>query len=210
MSKETWRPDVFENLFQKRHDPWDFENSLYEQKKLARVLECLPARPVSFALELGCAIGVSTLALAQYCKRIVSVDASETALHKARNRCEGLGHVTFIKAFLPEDYPVLAASGCDFVLISEILYFLSACDIQRLAVRVTQSLTETGCILIVNWTGPTDTPCTGDQASECFIQACRDLQWEPDLSVRESSYRIDRLSYVPNSQEGESEPGAES
>ncbi|OAG75328.1 methyltransferase type 12 [Acetobacter malorum] len=210
MSKETWKPDVFETLFQKSHDPWDFENSLYEQKKLARILECLPACPVSFALELGCAIGVSTLALAQYCKRVVSVDASETALHTARKRCEGLGHVTFIKAFLPEDYPVLAASGCDLVLISEILYFLSASDIQRLAVRVTQSLTEAGCILIVNWTGPTDTPCTGDEASECFIQACRDLQWEPDLSVRESSYRIDRLSYVPNSQEGESEPDAES
>lgn len=196
MTKETWKPDVFEALFQKSDDPWDFETSLYEQKKLAKVLECIPTRPVSFALELGCAIGVSTLALAQYCKRIVSVDASETALEKAKKRCEELGHVTFIKAFLPQDYPVSAASGCDLVVISEVLYFLSVRDIQRLAGMVTQSLTPTGSILIVNWTGSTDTPCTGNEASKCFIEACRALHWEPDLSVREDSYRIDRLSGV--------------
>lgn len=200
MTKETWKPDVFETLFQKSDDPWGFETSLYEQKKLAKVLECIPTRPVSFALELGCAIGVSTLALAQYCKRIVSVDASETALEKAKKRCEGLGHVTFTKAFLPQDYPVLAASGYDLVVISEILYFLSVRDIQRLAGMVTQSLMSTGSILIVNWTGPTDTPCTGNEASECFIEACRALHWEPDLSVRGGSYRIDRLSGALNSQ----------
>lgn len=210
MSEETWKPDVFENIFQKSDDPWDFESSLYEQKKLAKVLECFPICPVSFAVELGCAIGVSTLALAQYCKRILSVDASETALERAKKRCEGVGHVTFIKAFLPEDYPASAASGCDLVLISEILYFLSVDDIQRLAGMVTQSLTAAASILIVNWTGPTDTPCTGDEASDCFIEACRALHWEPDLSVRGSSYRIDRLAYGLNSQKGRGASGEES
>lgn len=57
MSKKTWSPDIFDSLFQKNPDPWDFEKSLYEQEKLARLLSCLPQEPINFAVELGCAVG---------------------------------------------------------------------------------------------------------------------------------------------------------
>ncbi|MBS1043889.1 class I SAM-dependent DNA methyltransferase [Gluconobacter cerinus] len=193
MSKETWKADIFENLFQQNPDPWNFENSSYEHKKLQRVLQCLPCSPVAFAVELGCAIGVGTLALSQRCQRILAVDASETALTKARQRCQKYTHITFLRAFLPSAYPVIAAAGCDLILISEILYFLSRTDIQKLAFDTTTSLKTTGHILIVNWTGETDTPCTGDEAANCFIQACRANGWMIDLSERAEGYRIDRL-----------------
>lgn len=127
MSNETWKPDIFEDIFQRNADPWDFENSLYEQQKLEKVLQCLPASPISFAVELGCAIGVSTLALAKHCKRIVGIDASETALAIAQQRCVQQKHISFIKAFLPQAYPALEVCGCDLVLISEVLYFFRAC-----------------------------------------------------------------------------------
>ncbi|MBS0994379.1 methyltransferase domain-containing protein [Gluconobacter cerinus] len=194
MSKETWTADVFENLFQQDPDPWDFESSPYEHKKLQRVLQCLPCSPIAFAVELGCAIGVGTLALTQRCQRILAVDASETALTKARQRCQEYALVSFIKAFLPSAYPVVDAAGCDLVLISEILYFLSETDIQELAFQTTTSLKTTGHILIVNWTGETDTPCTGDEAANCFIQECLAHGWVPDLDERGEGYRIDRLS----------------
>lgn len=203
MSNETWKPEVFESLFQDNPDPWNFENSPYEQRKLARVLECLPPWPVCFAVELGCAIGVGSLALSQYYQHVLAVDASESALAIARQRCSGQGHIRFLKAFLPEEYPVAEASGCDLVLVSEVLYFLTAEDIQRLAVLVTQSLTPAGSILIVNWTGRTDTPCTGDEAAACFIRACRERQWHPDLSERGEGYRIDRLSLSGNSRKND-------
>lgn len=193
MSRETWKPEVFERLFQGGSDPWGLESSPYERQKLARVLECLPARPVSFAVELGCAIGVGTLALAQRCRRVLAVDASENALSIARQRCRAQDYVTFLKAFLPVDYPVAEASGCDLVLISEILYFLTAEDIQRLAVMVAESLVPAGHILLVNWTGETDTPCTGDEAAEHFMQTCLGADWQADLSERGEGYRIDRL-----------------
>ncbi|MFT8944802.1 MAG: SAM-dependent methyltransferase [Acetobacter pasteurianus] len=147
MSNETWKPDVFENLFQNSPDPWNFESSSYEQQKLIRVLQCLPARPISFAVELGCAIGVGTLALAQYCQHIVGIDASETALAIAKTRCAQQKHISFIKAFLPEAYPDLEVSGCDLVLVSEVLYFLSPVDIQRLAAHVTKSLESEGRVI---------------------------------------------------------------
>ncbi|AOW46373.1 methyltransferase type 12 [Acetobacter ascendens] len=202
MNNETWKPDVFESLFQKSPDPWNFENSLYEQQKLTRILQCLPTGSVSFAVELGCAIGVSTLALAKHCKRIVGIDASEIALSRAKRRCVQQKHISFIKAFLPQAYPTLEVSGCDLVLISEILYFLSLEDIRNLAVNVINSLKPEGSILIVNWIGPTDTPCTGDEAAECFIQVCREQSWLPNHSERAEGYRIDRLSHFANFQKG--------
>ncbi|AQS90440.1 methyltransferase type 12 [Gluconobacter albidus] len=194
MSNETWKPEVFERLFQNNPDPWGFEKSPYEQRKLARVLECLPAFPVSFAVELGCAIGVGTLALSKHCPRILAVDASESALVIARQRCRAEKYVRFLAAFLPADYPVAEAAGCDLVLISELLYFLSPKDIRRLADMVMESLKSEGHILIVNWTGQTDTPCTGDEAAEHFIRACREKHWIPELSEQGKGYRIDRLS----------------
>ncbi|WP_215750403.1 MULTISPECIES: class I SAM-dependent methyltransferase [unclassified Gluconobacter] len=200
MSNETWKPEVFDKLFQSNPDPWDFENSPYEHKKLARVLDCLPASPISFAVELGCAIGVSTLALSKHCKRILAVDASENALAIAKQRLGKQEDVCFLKAFLPTGYPIAEASGCDLLLISEVLYFLTASDIQRLAAMATKSLTPEGHILIVNWTGQTDTPCTGDEAAEGFIQACRERHWHPDLSERGEGYRIDRLSQIADFQ----------
>lgn len=199
MSAETWKPEVFERLFQDNPDPWDFESSPYERQKLSRVLECLPAAPISFAVELGCAIGVSTLALAQHCGRILAIDASENALAIAGRRCERQAHVSFLKAFLPSDYPAAEASGCDLVLISELLYFLTPQDIRSLAAVVMESLQSNGHILIVNWTGQTDTPCSGSEAAEYFIGACHERHWVPDLSEQGVGYRIDRLSLTGNS-----------
>lgn len=45
-----------------------------------------------------------------------------------------------------------------------------------------ESLKSNGHILIVNWTGQTDTPCTGSEAAEYFIRACHERHWVPDLS----------------------------
>ncbi|MBF0856832.1 methyltransferase domain-containing protein [Gluconobacter oxydans] len=199
MSAGTWKPEVFERLFQDNPDPWGFESSPYERQKLSRVLESLPASPIFFAVELGCAIGVGTLALAQHCGRVLAVDASENALAIAGRRCEGQEHVSFLKAFLPSDYPAADASGCDLVLISELLYFLTPQDIRSLAGMVMESLKSNGHILIVNWTGQTDTPCTGSEAAEYFIRACHERHWVPDLSEQGEGYRIDRLSRSGNS-----------
>lgn len=206
MSNETWKADIFESLFKQDSDPWGFESSPYEQTKLRRVLQCLPSSHVSFAVELGCAIGVGTLALAQRYQHVLAVDASETALAMARQRCQQHKHVRFIKSFLPTDYPSIEAEGSDLILISEVLYFLSVADIHALAAKVIQSLQPRGRILIVNWTGPTDTPCTGDEAAESFIRACHEYHWLPDLAEREEGYRIDRLRSTVNREEDDAFP----
>lgn len=74
--------------------------------------------------------------------------------------------------------------GVTWFLFQKFFIFFSPADIQCLADSVTKSLKPEGNILIVNWTGPTDTPCTGDEAAEYFIRACLTQHWRPDYSER--------------------------
>lgn len=193
MSKKTWSPDIFDSLFQKNPDPWDFEKSPYEQEKLARLLSCLPQEPISFAVELGCAVGVGTKALAARCAHVLAVDASSTALALARERCSHLKNVSFMAAFLPEGYPKSAVLGCDVIVISEVLYFMAQNDIKKLVEYIMETLSPSATVVLVNWTGETDTPCTGDDAADCFIQACHPYQWLPVHAERGETYRLDCL-----------------
>ncbi|NHN90977.1 methyltransferase domain-containing protein [Acetobacter sicerae] len=196
MTKETWQPDIFEALFRTNPDPWNFETTPYERRKLDHLLSCIPEDRICFAVELGCAIGVGTRRLSERCDRVLAVDASATALDLARKRCAGTGNVNFIRAFLPDGYPASQAAGCDLMIVSELLYFLGKDDIRRLAACATDSLAKDGVLLLVNWTGQTDTPCTGDEAADCFIQSCHEHSWEVDHRERSGTYRLERLRYT--------------
>lgn len=199
MKGESWTPDTFEALFRASPDPWRFETSPYEHEKLAHLLACIPHARPRFAVEVGCATGVGTRMLAARCGRVLAIDASATALAMARRRCGDMGHVSFVESFVPGGYPASRAAGCDLIVLSELLYFLGRDDIQRLAACVTDSVTVDGALVLANWTGPTDTPCTGDEAAGHFIAACRERLWVPDLSERTATYRIDRLRHVSQS-----------
>jgi chemotaxis methyl-accepting protein methylase len=52
----------------------------------------------------------------------------------------------------------------DLIVLSEVLYFLAPSDIASVADRVAGTLAPDGIVLLVNWRGQVDDPCTGDQA----------------------------------------------
>ena len=191
----SWRPEVFERLYADHPDPWRFETSPYEQAKYADTLAQLEDRRFGSALELGCSIGVLSRMLAARCDRLVGLDLAEAALARARRRCAGLDHVVLRRAVLPDDWTDPAQHGAfDLVLVSEMLYFLVPDDIDRLAGRCVAASLPDCTMLLVNWTGPTDTPTTGDQAAERFAAfAAAAGGFMPDAPLRRRGYRLDRL-----------------
>jgi len=78
-------------------------------------------------------------------------------------------------------------------MFSEVLYYLSPHDIRRAAARSLASLSSTGLILLVHWTGQTDYPCQGDEAVEYYLAACN-AELSPLLQRREPQYRLDLLA----------------
>lgn len=189
---QSWTAEVFDRLYARDPDPWRFETSPYEQGKYADTLAHLEGIRFRSALELGCSIGVLSRRLAARCERLLSLDLAEAALERARLHCAGLDHVSFRRATLPGDWP---EGAFDLVLISEMLYFLAPDDIARLARHCADAALPACTILLVNWTGPTDTPTTGDQAAGLFQAALRGeaAGFTANASLRRDGYRLDRL-----------------
>lgn len=207
MSQQSWKPEVFDRLYASNPDPWGFETSDYERAKYADTLAQLDDRRFKSGLELGCSIGVLSRLLARQCDHLLGLDAAEAALEQARRRCRELDHVRFSRALLPADWP---EGAFDLILISEMLYFLSPHDIERLARRCAQASLPGGIILLVNWTGRTNTPTTGDQAATLFrahVVAGAGAgagagakvgagEFMPDAPRHRTGYRLDRVHRV--------------
>ncbi len=187
--RSSWGADVFDRIYARGDDPWGFEASGYEQAKYAATLAALPRDRFADCLEVGCSIGVQTRALAARCDRVLGLDLAAEALRRAAARCADLPGVTFARAQVPRDWP---PGGFDLIVLSEILYFLNPADIAGVARLVLGSLRPGGAAVLVNWTGETDTPTTGDDAARLLIEGVA-----PWLGVtaaqRAPGYRIDVL-----------------
>lgn len=179
----SWGAETFERLYAADPDPWGFASSAYERDKYAASLAALPRRRFACGLEVGCSIGVFTRKLAPRCGRLLAVDVADAAVGAARRRCRGLG-VRVARRRLPAQWP---KGSFDLIVISEVLYFLGSADIARAAARARASLRAGGVILLVNWTGVTDTPHTGETAARRFIAACglrrRPMHGRPDFRL---------------------------
>ena len=183
-------PEHFDRLYANDPDPWKFATSGYERDKYAATLAALP-RPRYFnAFEVGCSIGVLTKQLAARCDEILAVDVAAAALLNAATRCNELSNVHFARMVVPRDWP---AGAFDLILFSEVLYYLSATERSAAARLSLESLLPGGSVILVNWHGPTDGDCDGDEAAEQFIAACAPIL-QPALQQRAERYRIDVLS----------------
>ena len=191
---DTWAAEVFDRIYAGSADPWRYETSPYERAKYAQTLAALPMR-AERALEVGCSIGVMTAMLAPRCGHLLALDGAAAAVGHARTRCAALPQVSIRQARVPDGLPQAPDNGWDLMLLSEMLYFLSPTDLRRLGQALVARATSHATIVLVNWTGETDTPCTGDEAAEVFTAACEGFR--STLHLRGGSglehYRLDRL-----------------
>lgn len=182
-------PAHFADMYGRNPDPWGFATSAAEAQKYDATLAALPAGPFQRGLEAGCSIGVLTSRLAARCKRLVAVDVVPAALAAAQARCARTPHVSFALLHMPRKWPT---GIFDLIVLSEILYFFSRADIRLMAARVSRSLAPGGLVLLVNYTGKLDDPCSGDEAAQTFMRTSPRLRLKRQVVA--SSYRIDLLS----------------
>ena len=183
-------PEHFDRLYASDPDPWKFATSEYERDKYAATLAALPRPRFARAFEVGCSIGVLTRQLAARCDAILAVDVAEAALQGAAARCQDQPHVQFARMVVPQDWP---PGAFDLILFSEVLYYLDDADRAAAARLSLRSLLPGGSIILVNWHGPTDGFCTGDDAAEAMAAACAPAL-RPVFQQRAEKYRLDVLS----------------
>jgi SAM-dependent methyltransferase len=180
---------AFEELYAANPDPWRFATSRYEREKYRATLAVLGARRFHAGLEVGCSVGLMTRMLARRCARLLAVDIAEAALALARPRCRDLPQVRFLRAAVPDEWP---AGTFDLIVLSEVLYFLSATEIAGVVRRVRGALRPGGRLVLVDWTGPTDTALGGREAARLLKARMGGLVRHVALRER-PGYRLEML-----------------
>jgi cyclopropane fatty-acyl-phospholipid synthase-like methyltransferase len=182
-------PSYFDRLYAEKVDPWNFTASEYERRKYSATLEALGEHHFRHAFEVGCSIGVLTRQLALLCDSVLAVDVAQAAIDRARAHCAQVSQVSLRRMHIPHEWP---PGLFDLIILSEVLYFLSPNEIARTAVLSRASLARGGLVLLVNWTGETDYPCSGDQAVAYYLAGCAGDLW-PISQKRAPQYRLDLL-----------------
>lgn len=140
-------PAGFEAKFRENIDPWSYATSPFEAYKRRVLLRACGTRLYGRALELACATGETTLALAPKCLRLVAQDSAPTALEETRRRVGGNSRISIMLGRLPQEMP---RGPFDLIVASEILYYLKPNDLRLLLVAVGRSLAPGGRLIILH------------------------------------------------------------
>lgn len=155
----------FEAFHARHDDPWGLDTRWYERRKRALLLAALPRERFADALELGCASGATTRLLAERAASVVAVDASETALARARDRGVPPG-VRYLRQELPEEWP---DGRFDLIVLSELGYYWSPDRLAVAADRIDASATADAVLVLCHWRPVIDDAAqTGDEVHAAF------------------------------------------
>lgn len=187
--------DYFNEFYSTNSDPWNFESSPYELSKYKATLAALPHEVYQNVFEIGCSIGVLTEMLAPKCKKLLAAEPADVPLEKAKQRLKNYPWVSLQKMFVPQDFP---NDQFDLILLSEVGYFLSLGDLEKLARLMIDHLQPNGQLLLVHWTPVVpDFPQTGDQVHDYFMDLTRQKKHLKHLlHKREEKFRLDLFEKI--------------
>lgn len=169
----TNQADHFERLYRASADPWDYQTSPYEAAKYDATLAALTRPRYACALEAGCSIGVLSARLARRCDRLLAVDLVGRAVEKAALRLGAFPGARALRARLPEGWP---QGQYDLIVLSELIYYLSAPGIDALARSVARDARAGAECVIVQYQGDTETDIRPNAARDRFCAVLSDLR----------------------------------
>lgn len=145
--------DGFETMFRESGDPWNYRTSRFEAKKRQVLLRACGSGKLGRGLELACAIGETSRALASRCLTLVATDGAPTALVEARRLTPSGARIDFRRTVLPRDVP---RGPFDLIVASEIAYYLSSRDLDTLTGSLLRALAPGGRIVALHHVVPFD------------------------------------------------------
>ena len=178
-------PDSFEAAYRLSPDPWNFESSWYEIRKHQLSLAMLPNARYASCFEPGASIGVLSHGLAARCDRLVTVEASPTAVQVAKGRLQATPNVDVRCGSVPEDW---SDEEFDLLVLSEIGYYFDQQSFSELAKRSSSLIATGATVLAVHWLGySTDHLRHGHDVHIDLLAALG----APKASYSEASFRIE-------------------
>lgn len=158
----SYSESYFDALYQDNTDPWQYQTRWYEGRKRDMCLAVLPQAEYSRAIELGCGNGVFSELLAQRCQSLLSIDGNKQAVQLAKQRLAQSPHAQVLQGVIPEvlftidnklnsHKPLATKPPYDLIIISEILYYLAADDIDTVIAWIEQNLATGGTLLCCHW-----------------------------------------------------------
>lgn len=145
--------DGFETKFKVSSDPWNYRTSAFEAMKRRILLRACGPQRLGRGLELACAIGENSRALAARCLTLVATDGAPTALETARRLTPNDARIDYRHGVLPGGIP---GGPFDLIVVSEIAYYLSPRDLAALGQRMMQALAPGGRIVVLHHVVPFD------------------------------------------------------
>lgn len=144
----------FERLYQQGRDPYGLLSD-YERRRFTRIRAALaPFAPFGHLLEIGCGEGALSEWLAPLCARLTALDASATAVTRARASLGPHPHAQVEQAVVPDD--LAGSAEWDAVVLAEVGYYLHPHDLaitlDHLVVRTPPGAIVLGC----HWRHPGD------------------------------------------------------
>jgi SAM-dependent methyltransferase len=140
--------DHFVGMYEAKTDPWDNATKWSDQRKYAVTMASLLRERYRRCYEPGCAVGLLTRLLADRCDEILAVDAVPGAVRTAADEVREFPHVTVKQAILPADLP---DGTFDLIVIGDLLYYLSANDLDDLLTGLLDRLEPGGEIVAVHY-----------------------------------------------------------
>lgn len=178
----------FEARYRADPDPWDYTTSAYEQSKYAATLDACGPGPFVSALELGASIGVFSVALARRCRQLTTIDGAPTAVAIARRRLADTPGVKILRGTIPSALPDVPY---DLIVASEILYYLTAEEVEATLDRLSELTAAAARVVAVHWRsdGP-ERPLTAD---DVHARLRRQSWLRPVQRAETPDYRLDVL-----------------
>ncbi len=143
-----WRAQDFAARYASpSQDVWSYRASPDHLARADWIMAALPEGRFRHVLEVGCAQGFLTERLAGRAERLVACDFSPEAVAQAQRHLLGAPHVEACVADIRDGFP---GTDFDLLLFSDMLYYLSKSETDRVLAEAAARIAPGGHVLIAN------------------------------------------------------------